>query len=187
MAAGSDNDLLVLLNLSFEEAIFSAEKEVEIDTFVPCSRMQRERSRTRKQGDNLPCLPGFGTGRTAGRFPDQTTCARCQGTGMVLSSLCKECYGQGRTKQKKLYPSSCQRMAKPCSSILGRIVTTEYLDSGSISREPQHITLLQSTVPTRQCKKAASYGVVLTISNSYSRCHSIMDGFWSQNTMDMQG
>ena len=100
-AARTGNDLLVSINLSFEEAIFGAEKEVEIDTYVGCTNCGGSGRRTGNQGNNLPCLPGGRPGRNVqGFFRISTSCARCQGAGKVLEAPCKKCQGQGRKRQK---------------------------------------------------------------------------------------
>lgn len=101
-AARPGDDLLVALNLSFEEAVSGAEKEVEIDTFLGCTRCTGSGAEPGTRETICPACQGSGqVVQSQGFFRISTSCVRCQGTGNVLVSPCKQCQGQGRTKKKK--------------------------------------------------------------------------------------
>ena len=101
-AARPGDDLLVTLNLSFEEAVSGTEKEVEIDTFIGCSRCSGSGAEPGTRETTCPGCQGSGqVVQSQGFFRISTSCVRCQGTGKVLVSPCKQCQGQGRIRQRK--------------------------------------------------------------------------------------
>jgi molecular chaperone DnaJ len=94
-------DLSLELAIEFEEAVFGAEKEVEIARLVGCDTCNG--SGVAPGSDLEQCAACHGTGeirteqRTVfGTFVRSATCLKCQGTGRVISDPCKECNGQGR-------------------------------------------------------------------------------------------
>jgi molecular chaperone DnaJ len=101
-AARPGDDLLVTLNLSFQEAVSGTEKEVEIDTFASCSRCSGSGAEPGTRETTCPACHGSGqVVQSQGFFRISTSCARCQGTGHVLVSPCRQCQGQGRIRQRK--------------------------------------------------------------------------------------
>jgi molecular chaperone DnaJ len=102
-AARPGDDLLVTLNLGFEEAVSGTQKEVQIETFAECSRCKGIGAEPGTREATCPACQGSGqVVQSQGFFRISTSCARCQGTGNVLVSPCRQCQGQGRIRQKKL-------------------------------------------------------------------------------------
>jgi molecular chaperone DnaJ len=102
-AARPGDDLLVTLNLSFEEAVSGTQKEVQIETFAGCARCKGSGAEPGTRETTCPACQGSGqVVQSQGFFRISTSCARCQGTGKVLVSPCRQCQGQGRIRQKKL-------------------------------------------------------------------------------------
>jgi len=102
-AARPGDDLLVTLNLGFEEAVSGTQKEVQIETFAECSRCKGIGAEPGTKETTCPACQGSGqVVQSQGFFRISTSCARCQGTGNVLVSPCRQCQGQGRIRQKKL-------------------------------------------------------------------------------------
>ncbi len=95
-------DLRYDLVLSFNEAAFGKETEIEIEKMVHCPTC-----------DGSGCEPGTtpetcsncrGTGqisRNQGFFTIRTTCSACQGAGQVIAHRCPECRGSGQVKTVK--------------------------------------------------------------------------------------
>lgn len=101
-AARPGDDLLFDLTLSFEEAVFGTEKEIEIQTFVNCEACMGSGAEPGTKESVCPTCQGTGQiVQAQGFFRISTTCTRCQGTGRVLVSPCNVCQGQGRVKQKR--------------------------------------------------------------------------------------
>jgi len=102
-AARPGDDLLVTLNLSFEEAVSGTQKEVQIETFAGCSHCKGSGAEPGTRETTCPACQGSGQViQSQGFFRISTSCVRCQGTGKVLVSPCRQCQGQGRIRQKKL-------------------------------------------------------------------------------------
>ena len=89
-------DLRYELTLEFEEAVFGAEKEVEVprkETCPTCSGNGAEPGTS-----PIRCPECNGTGevrRQTGFFINISTCPRCQGQGEIITSPCHECSGRG--------------------------------------------------------------------------------------------
>ncbi len=101
-AARPGDDLIYTLELTFEEAVFGTEKEVDIDTYAKCNRCGGNGAEPGTRDTTCPACQGSGqVVQSQGFFRISTSCARCQGTGKVLVSPCRECQGQGRTRQTR--------------------------------------------------------------------------------------
>jgi len=101
-AARPGDDLLYDLTLDFEEAVFGAEKEIQVQTFIECEHCSGSGAEPGTRETTCPVCQGSGqVVQSQGFFRISTTCSRCQGTGRVLVSPCPHCRGQGRSKQSK--------------------------------------------------------------------------------------
>ena len=93
------------LTLSFEEAVFGCNKEIEIPRIEFCPSCHGIGS---EPGTNPETCPDCrGTGQVTrvqqiifGRYAHITTCSRCGGSGTVISNPCSQCQGRGRIKVK---------------------------------------------------------------------------------------
>jgi molecular chaperone DnaJ len=100
------NDLQYDLEISFEEAVFGCEKEIEIYRMDICPECQG--SRAEPGTTPIRCNQCNGTGEVRrvqqsilGSFVNVTTCPTCQGTGEVISIPCRHCRGQGQIRVTK--------------------------------------------------------------------------------------
>ncbi len=101
-ASRPGDDLLYDLTLSFEEAVFGTEKEVEIETLGECEACSGSGAEPGTRDAICPQCKGTGqVVQSQGFFRISTTCVRCQGAGRVLVSPCANCSGQGRVRMKK--------------------------------------------------------------------------------------
>src|SRR5581483_1974609 len=75
-------DMEVALDLTFEEAVFGAQREVRLRQPVACATCQ-------------------GSGARPGTTP--TTCRECGGTGEEVTSPCSDCRGEGRVTEERAY------------------------------------------------------------------------------------
>lgn len=101
-AARPGEDLLLDIFLTFEEAAFGTQKEVEINSFVQCKDCSGTGSDADTKESVCPMCQGRGqVVQSQGFFRISTTCTRCQGAGKVLLSPCKSCGGQGRVREKR--------------------------------------------------------------------------------------
>jgi molecular chaperone DnaJ len=91
-------DLRYDLTISFMDAVFGKETEIEIPGHEPCEACHGTGS-----AEGAPpsvCTTCGGRGqivRSQGFFSISTTCPTCQGSGTVITNPCKACHGVGRT------------------------------------------------------------------------------------------
>jgi len=94
------------LTLSFEEAVFGCNKEVEIERIEFCPSCHGIGSERGTNPETCPECRGTGQVRRVlqsifGRYTSTTTCARCRGSGIVINNPCSQCHGTGRIRVKR--------------------------------------------------------------------------------------
>ena len=99
-------DLRYSLKISFEEAVFGTEKEVEFARMERCDRCSGKGAEPGTDLTTCPDCSGSGELRRAqqsifGQFVNVTACPRCQGEGRTIASPCTECRGTGREKKTR--------------------------------------------------------------------------------------
>ena len=101
-AARRGADLRYDLTLSFEEAAFGKETEIEIVKPVQCDTCEGSGSKPGTYPVKCPGCEGRGqVTRSQGFFTISTTCHHCNGEGKIITDPCKECGGTGKVKKKK--------------------------------------------------------------------------------------
>ena len=102
-------DLQYRLDLSFEEAVFGVEKEIEFQRDELCSRCSGTGAEPGTSPVRCSNCNGAGEVRQArqtilGSMVQVTTCPACNGSGETISSKCLTCKGQGyeRVTRKKV-------------------------------------------------------------------------------------
>ena len=98
------DDLQYRVNLSFEEAIFGAEKEVHYNREATCKTCSGSGA---KPGTSpVTCgrchgqgVINVGTQTPLGMMRRQVTCDVCHGTGQEIKEPCQTCHGTGHEKQ----------------------------------------------------------------------------------------
>lgn len=100
------SDLRYDLHISFEEAVFGAEKEIEIPGMQICETCSGSGAEPGSSATVCDRCGGSGELRRVqqsvfGQFVNVVLCDRCQGEGQVSGSPCKECGGQGRERRSK--------------------------------------------------------------------------------------
>lgn len=97
------SDILMRMNLTFEEAIYGAEKKFSLDVVEDCSNCHGHGGFDREE---CSVCHGKGTVTTQqrtilGAFMSTTTCSSCNGTGHTYKRKCSECGGKGKVKNNK--------------------------------------------------------------------------------------
>jgi molecular chaperone DnaJ len=97
-------DLRYDLTISFMDAVFGKEIEIEVPRHELCEDCHGTGSRDGAQASVCSTCGGRGqVTRSQGFFSISTTCPTCQGSGTVITDPCKKCHGVGRTLvQRKL-------------------------------------------------------------------------------------
>jgi molecular chaperone DnaJ len=91
-------DLQYGLKISFEEAAFGCEKEIEILRHETCPRCQGAGAEPGTQPMRCPQCNGTGEVRQVqqsilGSFVNVSTCPRCRGEGEIVTTPCSQCHG----------------------------------------------------------------------------------------------
>jgi molecular chaperone DnaJ len=95
-------DLRYDLKISFYEAAFGREDEIEIPRKATCDVCNGTGSKPGTHPVQCPNCKGTGqTIRSQGFFTISTTCGQCHGVGKYISQPCKECHGSGWVKRTK--------------------------------------------------------------------------------------
>lgn len=99
-------DLRYSLTISFEEAVFGVEKEIEIPRMEACSHCAGSGAEPGTQPIRCPQCNGTGEVRRVqqsfiGQFVNVSACPRCQGEGEVVSTPCSVCKGQRQVRQTR--------------------------------------------------------------------------------------
>jgi molecular chaperone DnaJ len=95
-------DLRYDLRISFYDAAFGKEIEVEIPKNMLCDVCNGTGAKPGTYPTNCPNCKGTGqVTRSQGFFTISTTCGQCHGDGKYISHPCKECRGHGRVSKNK--------------------------------------------------------------------------------------
>ncbi len=96
-------DLQSTITIDFEEAIFGAERELNVTRLQTCKVCNGNRSEPGTQPST--CLVCNGTGQVRrvqntilGQMVTAAPCERCRGEGVIITNPCKGCSGQGRVR-----------------------------------------------------------------------------------------
>ena len=94
------------LTISFEEAVFGCQKEVEIRRIEVCPMCHGTGCRPGTNPRTCPECQGKGQVRKYqrsifGHFSHITACPRCSGSGTIITDPCFQCHGEGRIRTKR--------------------------------------------------------------------------------------
>jgi len=97
------SDLLMRIELSFEEAVFGSEKDLDLDVIEDCEECDGHGGFDQEKCDTCH---GSGTVTTEqrtilGSFVSKTTCPDCRGKGKTYKKKCTHCNGTGKVKEHK--------------------------------------------------------------------------------------
>lgn len=100
------NDLQMVMEVTFEEAAFGVEKDVEIPRTENCSHCKGSGAEPGTHSENCPTCKGTGKSTVIqntpfGRFQSVQTCSQCVGSGKIIKNKCKKCSGSGRVKKTR--------------------------------------------------------------------------------------
>jgi molecular chaperone DnaJ len=98
-------DLQMHLTLTFEEAVFGAEKEIEFDREDTCTRCKGSGAEPGTTPTRCPTCGGQGEVRQVrqtilGQMVQTTPCPNCGGRGETIASPCTTCRGGGLERKK---------------------------------------------------------------------------------------
>jgi len=99
-------DLRYDLTISFEEAVFGCQKEIELPRWEACSNCKGSGAQPGTSTTRCSSCQGTGEIRRVqqsifGEFVNVTMCERCRGEGKVITTLCEKCGGKGRVRNNR--------------------------------------------------------------------------------------
>jgi molecular chaperone DnaJ len=100
------SDLQAKISLTFEEACFGTEKEIEILRIENCSLCHGIGAKPGTNPQKCDSCNGNGQVKRTqqslfGQFVQVTTCPNCNGDGTKITDPCPQCKGNGREKAKR--------------------------------------------------------------------------------------
>ena len=96
------SDLQYNLGLSFDEAVFGTEREIEIDRLVVCETCQGKGANAGSEARRCATCQGRGqVVHGSGMFLLSTVCPDCSGRGVKQTDPCRTCRGDGRMRGHK--------------------------------------------------------------------------------------
>ncbi len=95
-------DLRYNLRIPFKEAVFGADKKIDVEKLETCLICHGEGAEPGTSRMTCPTCNGRGqVARSQGFFTISTTCSRCRGQGTVIETPCRECHGAGKVRKHK--------------------------------------------------------------------------------------
>jgi molecular chaperone DnaJ len=97
-------DIQVSVNLSFEEAVFGVDREIEIDRLETCQTCHGSKMKDGATPPTCSACGGSGEVRRVqqtilGQFMTSGPCPTCNGEGVMVTDPCDACNGKGRTRK----------------------------------------------------------------------------------------
>ena len=99
------------LTISFEEAAFGCEKELELDRYESCETCHGSGAAPSTSPETCPDCGGSGVVQTRrqtpmGVFASTAPCSRCGGRGKIIKEPCKDCRGSGVVRRQRKIQAS---------------------------------------------------------------------------------
>jgi molecular chaperone DnaJ len=141
-------DRRVDVQISFEEAAFGTEREIEVDRIERCARCAGSGSEPGSSAQRCPTCDGAGQVRRTsksvfGQFVNIATCGRCHGEGSIVTDPCKECRGQGRERKTRTLAVTIPAGVDDGS----RMRLNGEGDTGMLGGPPGHLYVYLGVVP----------------------------------------
>jgi len=96
------SDLRYNLEITFKEAAFGTEKEIQVPRYETCSNCRGSGVKSGSSPQTCPSCGGTGSiAVSQGFFSMSRTCTQCHGRGTIIKDPCKECRGSGRVRRTR--------------------------------------------------------------------------------------
>lgn len=101
-------DIVQRVRITFEEAVFGVEKEIEVNVKEDCKSCRGSGAKAGTSPDTCPTCKGKGQvvvtqNSFFGQIQSVQTCRECGGKGKIIREKCPDCRGTGYTTIKKKY------------------------------------------------------------------------------------
>ncbi len=101
-AARNGSDLRFDLNISFMDAVFGTETDIDLEKYEVCQECRGIGAEPGTTPESCPRCHGSGqVTQQNGFFSISSTCPQCRGEGRIIKSPCKVCRGLGKVRVSK--------------------------------------------------------------------------------------
>ena len=99
-------DVEASMTLTFDEAVFGVERDVELDMNVECEHCKGSTVEPGHDMKTCPTCQGSGqqvkiVNSIFGQIQQATTCQTCHGRGQIPEKICSVCHGKGTQRRKE--------------------------------------------------------------------------------------
>lgn len=99
-------DIEYRLDLTFEEAVFGADKDISVTRTEDCDVCSGTGAKTSSKPETCKTCHGSGTVRVQrqtlfGNMVQEAVCHTCGGSGEIISDPCDNCKGKGQVRQRR--------------------------------------------------------------------------------------
>jgi molecular chaperone DnaJ len=99
-------DIRYELTITFEEAVFGCQKEIDLPRWETCTNCRGSGAQPGTSTTRCPACQGTGEVRRVqqsifGQLVNVTMCERCRGEGRIITTPCEKCRGQGRVRNNR--------------------------------------------------------------------------------------
>ena len=148
------SDLRLDLDISFRDAIFGAEKTVDIKHLETCTACTGSGAKKGTQASACSTCKGQGqvqqvTRTPFGQFAQSAICPRCKGEGQTIDSPCTSCRGEG----KKTADKQLKVKIPPGVDSGARLRVTGEGDAGSRNGPPGDLFIVLHVLADKQFKR----------------------------------
>ncbi|GMA52146.1 chaperone protein DnaJ [Alicyclobacillus contaminans] len=100
------HDLEYELEISFRDAAFGVEQQIQIPRTETCSTCEGSGAKPGTKVEKCPVCHGTGEQQTVvntpfGRMVNRKVCSACRGRGVQIGTPCPDCHGQGRRRVRR--------------------------------------------------------------------------------------
>ncbi len=153
-------DVSLSMKISFDEAVYGAEKEIELEHYVKCETCNGKGGMKEES-----CKYCHGTGtitqeqRTIlGTYMTRTTCPYCKGVGISYKDECPKCRGKGIIKEK-----SKKKIKIPAGIDSGNQLRIPGYGMPGVNGGAQGDAYITFTVPSHELFIRDGYDIILNL------------------------
>jgi molecular chaperone DnaJ len=175
-------NLRTSVRITFEEAVFGTEKELELTLKDECATCHGTGAKPGTNADTCPKCGGKGqvvyTQQSLfGMVRNVQTCPDCKGTGKIIREKCSDCYGSGYISSKKKI-----KVSIPAGIDGGQSVRIRGKGEPGINGGPRGDLLVEVEVSRHPIFQRQDYDIYSTAPISYAT--AVLGGDVKINTVD---
>lgn len=162
-------DLRTSIRITFEEAVFGCEKEIELTLKDECTECHGTGAKPGTSPQTCPKCGGKGqvvmTQQSMfGMIRNVQTCPECHGAGKIIKEKCSKCYGTGYTANKKKI-----QVSVPAGIDHGQSIRIRGKGEPGVNGGPRGDLLVQVMVSSHPIFQRQDYNLYSTTSISFAQ------------------